>query len=84
MTPDESYLLKAVLVLLGLFAFGLLSTLPLYWLASIERSVYLENVELEKAQQQGPALNAESEEPRSTFVGQLQRRKSGTKNWIKK
>jgi hypothetical protein len=84
MTPDESYLLKAVQVFFGLFAFGLLSTLPLYWLASIERSVYLENVELEKAQQHGLILSAESEEPQSTFLGQLQRRKSGSKNWLTK
>jgi hypothetical protein len=46
-TFEDVYLFKAFLVLFSLLLFGLIATLPLYWLAFIERSVYLENIALE-------------------------------------
>ena len=85
LSSDESYLFKSLLVFLGLLSFGVLSTLPLYWLAYTERSVYLENAALEIAQRQGLTTsdtNEEEDEPRSTFIGQLKRRKSGERNWL--
>jgi len=82
-TPEDLYLLKAFFVLLSLLLFGIIATLPLYWLASIERTVYLENVTLENEERKKESLHIiEKESPTTTFLGQLHRRRSGQLNFL--
>jgi hypothetical protein len=81
-TFEDLYLFKAFLVLFSLLLFGLIATLPLYWLAFIERSVYLENIALENEERKKESLPIIEKESTTTFFGQLQRRRSGQLNFL--
>ena len=81
-SAEDLYLFKAFLVLFSLLLFGLIATIPLYWIASIERSVFLENVTLENEERKKESLSIIEKESTTTFQGQLQRRRSGQLNFL--